>query len=72
MLKCVPGDSLDADTYYTLIYNADTSVTGAAWSGFGSDATEVAAGDLYVRVDTKAATADKLTGKWPLTNPIYI
>ncbi len=54
--KCIAGDSLTAGKYYTLVYNVDTTTTGAAWSGLGSDATEVKAGDLYIPLDTAAST----------------
>lgn len=61
ILQCVAGDSLEADKYYTLVYNVDTTTTGAAWSGLGSDAVDVKSGDLYVRDDTAdASTADRL------------
>jgi len=71
--KCVAGDSLAANKYYTLVYNVDTTTTGAAWSGLGSDATEVKAGDLYVQLDeADASTATKGSGHIPLGNPIYI
>lgn len=54
--KCVAGDSLVADKRYSRVYNTDTANVGIEWSGLGSDATEVQAGDLYIVDDTAAAT----------------
>jgi hypothetical protein len=60
ILPCVAGDSLNATDYYTRVFNVDTSNVGAEWSGLGSAATEVKAGDLYVRNWTRdAETADR-------------
>lgn len=73
IIKCVAGDSLDAATHYTLVYNVDTTTTGAAWSGLGSDATEVKFGDLYIVNDEADASTDsKGDGFWPLDNPLNI
>ncbi len=73
LLEVVAGDALVADKPYTLVYNTDTGVTGAAWSGLGADATEVKAGDLYIQNDEVAAsTATKGSGYIPLGDPIYI
>jgi len=60
IIQCVTGDSLEADKYYTRVFNVDTSNVGAEWSGLGADATEVKSGDLYKRDDTAdASTADR-------------
>lgn len=56
ILSCVAGNALVAGTRYTRVFNVDTSNVGAEWSGLGSDATEVQAGDLYIVDDTATAS----------------
>ena len=58
--KCVAGDSLEADKYYTLVH-VDGGSTGAQWSGLGADATEVGSADLYVRRDEVDAYGEELS-----------
>ena len=68
----IAGNALVASTYYTLIYNTDLGTTGFLWSGLGSNATEVQAGDLYLELDQAAPTTATpttavnsfITGKW--------
>ncbi len=60
IIKCVAGNALVADLYYTLV-NVDGGAVGAAWSGLGADAPETDAADLYVRNDTRVAnTANRV------------
>jgi len=66
LLPCITGDTLVAGRRYSLVYNTDTTDTGITWSGLGSDATEVAAGDLYIRDDAVDAMVEtKGDGVYP-------